>query len=410
MATLRLANAWLPGLLVAMLAFSLWDQLRLALQFGYGNWGMSEWLINYQGGFVRRGLPGEALFQLERLTGWPAERMVVLFSGLTFCALAGVASRWHRFVPVSLLSSAVLLGMPIYQGVLLRKESFCLLLLATCCFLLRRGWPSLARLLLVNALAVLAVLSHETFFFYGFPLLVLGLLLNGRRGWRGLIVALAALMPVILAFLACVLHRGDAALAQMVDASLRQVWERVGGAGCCSQGPSVAIEALAWSSERALGMSVSVWQEWAYGWLYVPLLWLLTAVACMAFCLSLMRPAATEAGGADVFALAFLFQALAVLPLFVLGWDYGRWLFIWVCSSFIAFDAFGARLSGLATLVDIAAPAARRLTLRQLHPLYLLLFAVPPCCWSFAAYATSTPIGGVGKAFYHAVNLLRNFQ
>lgn len=393
-----------------MLAFSLCDQLRLALHAGYGNWGMSEWLINYQGGFVRRGLPGEVLFQLERLTGWPVERMVVFFSVATFCVLAGVAARWRRFAPVSLLASAVVLGMPIYQGVLLRKESFCLLLLAACCALLRRSRPSWPRLLLVNALAALAVLTHEAFFFYGFPLLVLGLFLVGAPGLRGLAAALTALVPVMLVFLVCVLHPGNAAVAHAIDASLLPAWERVGGAGCCSQGPSVAIEALAWSGGQTVGLSRSVLHEWAGGWLYVPLLWLLTAFACMAFCLSLMRPVIAQAGGDGVFALVFLFQALAVLPLFVLGWDYGRWLFLWVCSSFIAFDAFGSRLAACAQLAGIGAAVARKATLRQLHPVHLPLFAVPPCCWSFAAYATSTPFGGAAKASYHAVNLLRNIQ
>lgn len=32
------------------------------------NWIISSWLINYQGGFVRRGLPGEIFYLLSRLT------------------------------------------------------------------------------------------------------------------------------------------------------------------------------------------------------------------------------------------------------------------------------------------------------------------------------------------------------
>lgn len=33
----------------------------------YREWGISDWLINYQGGFVRRGLLGEVLFMLYQL-------------------------------------------------------------------------------------------------------------------------------------------------------------------------------------------------------------------------------------------------------------------------------------------------------------------------------------------------------
>ena len=34
----------------------------------YSAWQYVDWIINYQGGFVRRGLVGESLFQLHRLT------------------------------------------------------------------------------------------------------------------------------------------------------------------------------------------------------------------------------------------------------------------------------------------------------------------------------------------------------
>jgi hypothetical protein len=31
---------------------------------GHDSWSISEWLVNYGGGFVRRGLPGELIYQL----------------------------------------------------------------------------------------------------------------------------------------------------------------------------------------------------------------------------------------------------------------------------------------------------------------------------------------------------------
>ena len=34
----------------------------------------SDWLINYQGGFVRRGLPGEIFYQLYKLTNIPLDQ------------------------------------------------------------------------------------------------------------------------------------------------------------------------------------------------------------------------------------------------------------------------------------------------------------------------------------------------
>ena len=40
------------------------------------DWATSEWLINYQGGFVRRGLVGEFLFQISNLIAIPLRYLV----------------------------------------------------------------------------------------------------------------------------------------------------------------------------------------------------------------------------------------------------------------------------------------------------------------------------------------------
>ena len=43
------------------------------------DWTTSEWLINYQSGFVRRGLSGEFLFKLHQLTDIPLRFLVFYF-------------------------------------------------------------------------------------------------------------------------------------------------------------------------------------------------------------------------------------------------------------------------------------------------------------------------------------------
>ena len=44
-------------------------------------WQFGEWLINYEGGFVRRGIPGEFFYQIHNLTaihlGWIAFVFVI---------------------------------------------------------------------------------------------------------------------------------------------------------------------------------------------------------------------------------------------------------------------------------------------------------------------------------------------
>ena len=53
----------------------------------YESWGVSEWLINYQGGFVRRGLAGEILYRLYQIHPYPVPYLII---GISVVCLVGL--------------------------------------------------------------------------------------------------------------------------------------------------------------------------------------------------------------------------------------------------------------------------------------------------------------------------------
>ena len=58
----------------------LFSVLFLSQKFLYPtDWTTSEWLINYQGGFVRRGLAGELLLNIHNLTDITLRYLVFYF-------------------------------------------------------------------------------------------------------------------------------------------------------------------------------------------------------------------------------------------------------------------------------------------------------------------------------------------
>ena len=60
-------------LLILLLAKDIfYINTRFEYYGGYNDGGLSEWLINYQGGFTRRGLSGELLFQISNIFLIPA--------------------------------------------------------------------------------------------------------------------------------------------------------------------------------------------------------------------------------------------------------------------------------------------------------------------------------------------------
>ena len=79
-----------PALLVliALLIGSIVRQVAAAASWGHGSFEMTEWLINYSGGFVRRGLPGTLIGTLSEATGLRANLIVIITSLACYLTLA----------------------------------------------------------------------------------------------------------------------------------------------------------------------------------------------------------------------------------------------------------------------------------------------------------------------------------
>ena len=105
---------------------------------GLNTWGITEWLISYDGGFVRRGISGQVLKSVSEFSGVSPSVLVVLFSVIAWVILTilllkisnGKIKRYFLFSPL-------LLGMPIYSNFLIRKDIFQLLILTTILLVLR---------------------------------------------------------------------------------------------------------------------------------------------------------------------------------------------------------------------------------------------------------------------------------
>jgi hypothetical protein len=74
-------NALFASSLCIGLVFWIYDQKDWLLQGEWrSNYGVTEWMINYQGGFLRRGLPGELIFFIGKQTGLDIGWFVLCFS------------------------------------------------------------------------------------------------------------------------------------------------------------------------------------------------------------------------------------------------------------------------------------------------------------------------------------------
>jgi hypothetical protein len=379
-----------PALLIltGLLLWAFVSQLAVAFSWGHGSFQMTEWLINYSGGFVRRGLPGSLIRIGADATGIQANHLVIAFSAICYLALAAwFLRRASAVFPAILLLSCILIGFPAYQDSIVRKDCLGLLLLIACIAVDRSGLPRPAVIPAMNVLAGVAILSHETFVFYALAALVL--LRRGDEDPQPLIGVIRrglALLPAAACFLLTVIFHGTPAHAQAVNDSWLPLWRAIDPADPRLRTPAAAIEALGWTSEKGLSLSIYMLTSG----LYQPLAWAMVFAVSFGL-MVLFTPAALRA---KVTAL-LITQLVFISPLFLLGVDYGRWLFLWIAGTIIFH--IGNRSAPLWVESRVArffenAGVARIIGHLPAKNWYLLFFGVP-VCWNLFNFLTASPLG-----------------
>jgi hypothetical protein len=135
------------------------------------DWGITEWMVNYGGGFVRRGLPGQILYFVHGLTRVPPNLLFIVVSTVFFLVLClYLLRKSSSIMPLWALLSAPLLGFPIYlTQTLVRKDVMLLLLLAITLNAIKRGHNALSHLFVASVYLTVGILSHEMFAFLAVP-------------------------------------------------------------------------------------------------------------------------------------------------------------------------------------------------------------------------------------------------
>lgn len=220
-------------------------------------WLVGDWLINYAGGMVRRGLTGAVLLGLSTVTGIEAATWSGVLQLLCLAALLIGLYRLARPLPLNLplvllLASPALLLLYVHNphgG--FRKEVLLLGLLAAFCTRMAfdpRPVRDRERLLLAAVLALL-VLCHEMLFAY-MPLFVIALRLAPVAAGGTLLRDTLILLPAAACTLWIVLlQRGDASQVAAICAS----WAAQAPRDCQGQDPLLgAISFLAVDTRTAV--------------------------------------------------------------------------------------------------------------------------------------------------------------
>jgi hypothetical protein len=354
----------------------------------WNSWAYYEWLINYEGGFVRRGFVGaliRAFFYEHEL---PAINILVGSSAIIFIGLVTTfASINIKTIRSTLLFSfcpAGLYWMAVGNEYFYRKEIIFYISIFCCglgyqyCKETKNRFVPLALTLLILIASILLPLIHESFvFFCGlfFSLVLFSLHSQNTTAQRRIVVSYFTFL--ILTFVLLTAHKGDGDTSAMIWQSLSDSAKSMSE----SKGPSGGIVAIGWTLFEGLRLSaIAVLSGVASYYLFsIALVYLV-----LGFIIAEIRSINVKVLYLSRdFAFPFLLVTITFLPLFLAGWDWGRWVMgIW----YVGLCIFILELDKPLRTISIY---FRQPYIKRVVPSFflLLLFTVvltriPECCFS----------------------------
>ena len=315
--------------LVAVLYLRKFHQMFTGYQ--YPTWGYSTYLVNYQGGFVRRGLPGELLYQLYRRFDLdPYYLLMTIYSIL----LTLILFFWIRFIrtfdPISrmiLLLNPAFIVMPLSQdSSLLCKEWLIGTTLLIFAFVshgkkiqrLSAVYYRIICIFIFIPMLTLLNLSHEEQFFllpiylyFYFTATYYGEKSNNLKIDKFLIPLLFILTQITSLYFV-ILHHGNFSQA---DKIIKLMPKSFGAR-------DYIIQSMGWSLNKSVQMTNSLLQSPSTIFTFV--MTILIGPVLIYFLITNSTIKKT-----------ILHSALLVpiFTLFIVGWDWGRWILLLTFST-----------------------------------------------------------------------------
>ena len=243
------------------------------------SWTIGEWLINYQGGFIRRGLLGEGIYILCNVIKISPIFVIWLISISSYYLLLKLTifeSR-NKVSSAFLLSPGIFLA-PIIGDFLIRKDLLLLLIFLISLKLMKFKSPNL---IFLNLLNITGMLIHESFAIYALPIQFFIL----KRKYDCLkknSYTFLYLLPSFCLFIFCLIFKGD----QNQAISIHQSWLNKSFLFPFEtfnyEIPLGAIDAMSWDFIKVLKILLEALTDFK-GILWVPLAWITTTILLASF-------------------------------------------------------------------------------------------------------------------------------
>lgn len=372
------------------------------------NYNYSEFLINFQGGFVRRGLLGEFLYQTYKIADIPISQTILILSLIFFLFVLYFFFRKFRERNYCwwILLSPLVLGMSTHM---VRKDYILYTILIGTLYLLRKLDSRFVYRLIACFLIIFGLFLHEAFIFFGFP--IYALMLCSDKKYKLVNILLIAL-PICIFLLLCA-YKGTQDTAHAIVDS----WNSLLPNSPLRYESNNSIGAIGWDSFKTfiahLRDNIEV-KNRSQGVILLPL-YILAAYYLITNSIGTFRANKAESDSDSlrlVLSLLYSFAIICLIPMFtILSCDTGR---VFQYASIVTFGTFliipkesilnifptwyKRVISQFNTKVNNFLPPSRGLLI-----ILLLFIGVAPAHFSLQNCWLSSVIGQLWTGFYYFI-------
>lgn len=291
-----------------------------------------DWIINYQGGFVRRGFVGEFFFQFSKLTFIRLDLLIFIFVVLLYIFFFKNFYKLLKDVSLNYLNILVLFSpfsflYPVMeQKVSGRKDILFLFLLSFMCIYLKKIKFENQKYLII-LFASIIILSHTGFLFFLSFFLIIFFIENNKKPIKKLlkeicIILISIIITTIIVYLNTSIEKdGILKLCSSISQFV--------GPDCENSG---YVSMLSWSLEYNKKIIKEIWEPEGYYFFFLKAFIFGFAPMLFTFVLSSF----TKIKKLNVFLFSFIIL-ISTLPLYYLGTDYGRYMHITYLSLLMVY-------------------------------------------------------------------------
>lgn len=298
------------------------------------NWAATDYLINYQGGFVRRGMFGEILYHLRLSFGIDTLSLLTVMSVVCYLLLLYllIKSFWKRGLQLYILPLVICYGL----NNVARKDSLQILLLWLILYFFLHIKSQGIKIGISMLITVFLLNLHEASLFFVWPLLSILILADDSLNKRMKVVGV---VTPIATFLSLAYFKGDVATAQAIHDSWKMFLPAEWG-----DVPNTSVEAIGWGAKDTFLMHLrlnyfapDLNYPWLKGWMIRPFIYIFIYYLISNYPLFFRKGDAVENHrDSIILSRILLFQFIMLIPMFtILSCDLGRIVCYWTLSSFV---------------------------------------------------------------------------